>query len=951
MTSPSRTHAWGLALLLASASWLSAGDCAGHAQLRLVPQPGTYPCVVPVGVLGHLAAGERLVYTVDGTDPSAAAWPVRHPILLTDPTTVRVGVIDAHGAVARQVAGTYVVHGILATARPLAAPAPGTYAGPVAVTLSCPTPGATIRYTVDGSEPTERSPRYSAPLHLNVSTTVHARAWGGRVSVRVGRWTVQVPAVFPSGVLTARYVLGAQMQQVATPTIAPAGGIYGTVLSATATTATADADLRYRLDGADPQASDPLLPAAGLAIDRSLTLTVRGFRTGWTPSVVAHADYILQVPDPSITPPSGVAYAPLLATVTVPADAVALYTLDGSDPTTTSPQITGPVAIDRNATLRVQARRDGWEPSAIVVAAWTLQPLSPTLSLPAGSYVGAHSVTLSTATSDAQIHYTLDGSAPTAASPLADAAITLPGSCTLQAIAVRAGWSDSAITSATYDLRVQAPEADLAAGTYLTAQQVTVTTPTPGAAVRATLDGSDPLVSATAQVVTTPVLVDRGLTLRAIAVRDGWTASTELTQAYVFQLPTPVLSPAAGTLSAPTLVQVTASTDPGTIHVTTDGSDPTAASPALPPEGLTLDAPASVAVIAVRDGWLSSPIVRADYAFQVATPTWDSTPAPATGSVIIAAHSTSPDVTLRYTLDGSDPDATSPMLPVTLTRTRTVTVRGFRSGWTPSAALTALWTVTPTIGYAQPTLTLPVDAGPTPVTLHLSDATDHDVMVTVQGVDGTAVFGTDLTLSATTLTIPAGQTEGVVTVQALAGSADRVTVRASLLLADATGAVVDATASTVAITIPGVSGPPPTFTERRSPLWRLPAELFDAQRWADDAAYRTAYLAAEVPERVWETAVIHQSLRLDGPAHRHGIVGDMVTIVLHGAANMPVTYLVNHPNVVSDVDRRSVRTVLCDAEGTVSVILQIIDAGHARIVCESPVLDNVVHVDVEGIRP
>jgi subtilisin family serine protease len=62
-------------------------------------------------------------------------------------------------------------------ATPAFAPEPGTYNGPVDVAITCSTDGAVIRYTLDGNEPTEDSPVYTAAIHLTASTTVIARAF------------------------------------------------------------------------------------------------------------------------------------------------------------------------------------------------------------------------------------------------------------------------------------------------------------------------------------------------------------------------------------------------------------------------------------------------------------------------------------------------------------------------------------------------------------------------------------------------------------------------------------------------------------------------------------------------------------------------------------------------------------------------------------------------------
>ncbi|MHB1463276.1 MAG: chitobiase/beta-hexosaminidase C-terminal domain-containing protein [Armatimonadota bacterium] len=62
-------------------------------------------------------------------------------------------------------------------ATPTFSPAPGTYSGTQSVSVSCATTGATIRYTTDGSEPTETSTQYTAPISVSTNKTVKARAF------------------------------------------------------------------------------------------------------------------------------------------------------------------------------------------------------------------------------------------------------------------------------------------------------------------------------------------------------------------------------------------------------------------------------------------------------------------------------------------------------------------------------------------------------------------------------------------------------------------------------------------------------------------------------------------------------------------------------------------------------------------------------------------------------
>ena len=50
-------------------------------------------------------------------------------------------------------------------------PASGT------VEIKCETPGASVRYTLDGSEPTEQSPQYTGPVKITRAATVKAKAF------------------------------------------------------------------------------------------------------------------------------------------------------------------------------------------------------------------------------------------------------------------------------------------------------------------------------------------------------------------------------------------------------------------------------------------------------------------------------------------------------------------------------------------------------------------------------------------------------------------------------------------------------------------------------------------------------------------------------------------------------------------------------------------------------
>jgi hypothetical protein len=126
--------------------------------------------------LACATAGAAIRYTLDGSDPTAASALYTAPVQLTQTTTVKARGFAAGMADSAVASATYTRLETVAT--PTFAPLDGTtFTGSQAVTLACATPGAAIRYTLDGSEPTAASALYTAPVQLTQTTTVKARAF------------------------------------------------------------------------------------------------------------------------------------------------------------------------------------------------------------------------------------------------------------------------------------------------------------------------------------------------------------------------------------------------------------------------------------------------------------------------------------------------------------------------------------------------------------------------------------------------------------------------------------------------------------------------------------------------------------------------------------------------------------------------------------------------------
>lgn len=330
------------------------------------------------------------------------------------------------------------------------------------------------------------------------------------------------------------------------------------------------------------------------------------------------------VATPTFSPAAGTFHAVQSVSVTcATAGAVIHYTADGSTPAASSPTYASAIAVATTTTIKAMATAAGQNPSAVASATYTLQAATPVISPAAGTYGTAQSVTITSATPGAAVHYTTDGSTPASASPTYAAAIPLPlgatpATTTVKAIALATGFADSAVASSTFVIDpaatpAVAPTFSPPAGTYATAQSVTIATTTAGATVHYTTDGSTPTTASTAY--STPVAVAASLTLKAIAAGGGHTASPVATAAYVITLPaaaTPTFTPGAGTYASAQSVTIASTTPGAAIHYTTDGSTPTTASTTYSTP-VPVAASLTIKAIAAATGYATSAVGSATY--------------------------------------------------------------------------------------------------------------------------------------------------------------------------------------------------------------------------------------------------------------------------------------------------------------------------------------------------
>ncbi|PTM20359.1 MAG: hypothetical protein DA446_03555, partial [Bacteroidetes bacterium] len=138
------------------------------------------------------------------------------------------------------------------------------------------------------------------------------------------------------------------------------------------------------------------------------------------------------------------------------AGATIYYTTDGTTPSDGSNEYTGTITLTQTTTLRAIAVADGFQNSAIASANYvvTQTPVAatPSFSPSSGTYLNEVEVMISTATTEATIYYTTDGSTPDAGANVYSDALMITETTTIKAIAIAEGFNDSEIAEATYNI-------------------------------------------------------------------------------------------------------------------------------------------------------------------------------------------------------------------------------------------------------------------------------------------------------------------------------------------------------------------------------------------------------------------------------------------------------------------------------------------------------------------
>jgi hypothetical protein len=153
---------------------------------------------------------------------------------------------------------------------------------------------------------------------------------------------------------------------------------------------------------------------------------------------------------PVISPTSGTFTSPQTVTITdATSGSTIYYTLDGSQPTTSSTKYGNPITVNTTTTVKAIATASpNYTQSATATSVITINQQSPAatpvISPATGTYTGTQTVTITDATASPTIYYTVDGTQPTTSSKQYTAPFTVGTTTTVRAFAIAGGFTQSA---------------------------------------------------------------------------------------------------------------------------------------------------------------------------------------------------------------------------------------------------------------------------------------------------------------------------------------------------------------------------------------------------------------------------------------------------------------------------------------------------------------------------
>jgi sugar lactone lactonase YvrE len=495
-----------------------------------------------------------------------------------------------------------------------------------------------------------------------------------------------LPLSFPQGVAVSStgsvYIAewgNSLIDQVFAPvsaitTVSPPGGTYATSQTVTITASKA-ATTSYKINGGiATQYSSPFV----ISGPGTSTLTFTSLDIAGHQEVTNSATYVFDTIAPVTTalinavPVNGTIYSAqssLAVTLTSNTPGSSIYfTTTGTVPTAISAYLySAPVTLPVTSTLTTTNVQffavDAVGNKEIVQSQkYSVVAIASSASPAGGAYRSAQLVTLAANDPVAAIHFTLDGSTPTVASPQYNPAthITIAANSTLKFRAIDAAGNLEQTRTQVYTIDSIAPTTTVtpAGSSFSSPQTVTLAPDDLGATIYYSLNGIAPTTSSTRYSV--PLLISTTTTLMYFAMDAAGNRESVKTEVYTIDSVAPVTTASVpgGTYAFFQSVTLSSNDPTASIYFTTDGTAPTPLSirymvPILVSNSMKLR------YFGMDVAGNKEAVKEQDYTIIVLTTEASPPGGVFTSLQTVALATNGVKATIYYSIDGSDPAITS----------------------------------------------------------------------------------------------------------------------------------------------------------------------------------------------------------------------------------------------------------------------------------------------------
>ena len=575
--------------------------------------------------------GASIRYTVDGTDPTEDS-PIYqgHPISVADDCTIKAVGVKNHfnnSAIA-----TFALKWAQWTCLK-----PTFRTSGKQIFIETSMADVTIYYTLDGTEPTTASTRYEGPLTLTENRTVKA------IVVKEGFRNSPV-GTYQVGFFEAEPVT-----------------FHMANLKIVMSSATDNAIIHYTLDGSDPAMIEQSFiysePLDITELSDSSIIRAIATKNGFNNSVVK--EYMVNKKPITCATPTFRRSGNTVIMECATGGSSIYYTINGANPTEQDMHYNGPVAVDKNYSIRAIAKKDGLISSAVgeFQIDW-FQVANVTFE------IDRLQVVLKTETAGAVIRYSVNGKNPTRQSAIYQSPLNVSEGTTVKAFAMKAGFNDSEITEYTvnFDEWTCATPTIRRSGTL-----VVIDTSTQEGTIYYTLDGSEPIKNSNVYDTSLPLEPVENCTVKAVVMKDGFKNSE------VASFTVDWMSVADVQIKLVNLqIEMSTSTEGATIRYTLDGSTPTVNSPAYQGMPLSIAENCTIKAVAMKQNFNNSNVTTFELDWSVYTcakPTFRRS-----GTQLVIETSTVGG-TIYYTLNNTEPTTQSLVYKTPITPEKNGTVR------------------------------------------------------------------------------------------------------------------------------------------------------------------------------------------------------------------------------------------------------------------------------------